>query len=93
MQEIYHFRMNPPQGFGVQVMYTDDLDIDQAYIVRNNDNTVLPRGYHPVVAAPGYRLYYLWMMAGVTDRRMAPLDDPAHAWVKAAGAMAADIGF
>ena len=93
MQEIYHFRMNPAQGFGVQVMYTDDLDIDQAYIVRNNDNTILPCGYHPVVAAPGYQLYYLWMMAGVSDRRMAPMDDPTHAWVKAIGTMAKDMGF
>ncbi len=93
MQEIYHFRMNPAQGFGVQVMYTDDRSINQGYIVRNNDNTILPRGYHPVVAAPGYQLYYLWMMAGVTDRRMAPMDDPAHAWVKAIGTMAADMGF
>ncbi len=93
MQEIYHFRMNPPQGFGFQRIYTDDRSIDEAYTLQHLDNTLMPRGYHPVVAAPGYQLYYLWMMAGVTDRRMAPQDDPNHAWVKATGAMAKDMGF
>ncbi len=93
MQEIYHFRMNPPQGFGFQSIYTDDLSINETYTLHHLDNTIMPRGYHPVVAAPGYQLYYLWMMAGVTDRRMAPLDDPNHAWVKAVGTMAGDMGF
>ena len=93
MQEIYHFRMNPPQGFGFQRIYTDDQSIDETYTLQHLDNTLMPRGYHPVVAAPGYQLYYLWMMAGVTDRRMAPQDDPNHVWVKAVGTMAKDMGF
>ncbi len=93
MQEIYHFRMNPSQGFGIQCIYSDDLSLDETYTVRNTDTVIIPHGYHPTVAAPGYQLYYLWMMAGVTDRRMAPQDDPAHAWVKATGAMAKDMGF
>ncbi len=93
MQEIYHFRMNPPQGFGFQRIYTDDQSIDETYTLQHLDNTLMPRGYHPVVAAPGYQLYYLWMMAGVTDRRMAPQDDSNHVWVKAAGVMAQDMGF
>ena len=93
MQELYHFRMNPPQGFGIQRIYTDDQSIDETYTLQHLDNTLMPRGYHPVVAAPGYQLYYLWMMAGVTDRRMAPQDDPNHAWVRAVGTMAKDMGF
>jgi len=93
MQELYHFRMNPPQGFGIQCIYSDDLSLDETYTVRNTDTVIIPNGYHPVVAAPGYQLYYLWMMAGVTDRRMAPQDDPNHVWVKATGAMAKDMGF
>ncbi|MCK4323949.1 MAG: 5-deoxy-glucuronate isomerase [Armatimonadetes bacterium] len=93
MQELYHFRMNPPQGFGIQCIYSDDLSLDETCTVRNTDTVIIPNGYHPVVAAPGYQLYYLWMMAGVTDRRMAPQDDPNHAWVKATGTMAKDMGF
>lgn len=93
MEEIYHFRTNPPQGFGIQRIYTDDRSVDETYTVENEDTVLIPGGYHPVTAAPGYQLYYLWMMAGGTDRRMAPRDDPQHSWVKAAGDMAQGMGF
>jgi len=88
LEEIYHYRLNPPQGFGVQCVYTPDRSIDRAYIVRDGDTVVIPRGYHPVAAAPGYALYYLWALAG-PRRVMRPNDDPAHAWVKAVEAMLA----
>ena len=42
----------------------------------------IPSGYHPVAAAPGYELYYLWVMAG-EGRELAPYFDPQHAWVQA----------
>ncbi|NLO74904.1 MAG: 5-deoxy-glucuronate isomerase [candidate division WS1 bacterium] len=93
MEEVYYYRLNPPQGFGLQRVYTDDRSLDQTYAVEDGDTVLLPRGYHPVVAAPGYQLYYLWMLAGRTDRRMRPKDDPVHAWVKATGEMARDMGF
>lgn len=80
-EEIYHFRLNPGQGFGVQRIYTADGSIDQAYTILDGDTIVIPKGYHPVGAAPGYSLYYLWMIAG-RQRIMRPRDDPAHAWVK-----------
>lgn len=80
-EEIYHFRLNPDQGFGMQRIYTADGSIDEAYTILNGDTIVIPRGYHPVVAAPGYSLYYLWMIAG-RQRIMRPRDDPAHSWVK-----------
>ncbi len=81
LEEIYFFQVNPPQGFGFQRVYTDARDLDEAYAVEHDDLVVLPRGYHPVAAAPGYRLYYLWMLAG-TSRTMCPFDDPQHAWIK-----------
>ena len=93
MEEIYHYRLNPPHGFGLQRVYTDDRSLDECYTVEEGDTVLIPRGYHPVVAAPGYQLYYLWMLAAPHDRRMRPKDDPAHAWVKAAGEMARDMGF
>lgn len=82
MEELYLFRVNPPGGFGMIRLYTDDRSIDEAYAVEDGDVVVLPRGYHPVSAAPGYSVYYLWVLAGKTSRRLAPRDDPAHAWVK-----------
>jgi 5-deoxy-glucuronate isomerase len=45
---------------------------------------LVPRGYHgPSVAAPGYPLYYLNVMAGPNEQRtMAIVDDPPYAWVR-----------
>jgi len=82
LEEIYHYRLRPRQGFGVQCIYTADRELDEAVIVRDGDTVVIPKGYHPVVAGPGYRLYYLWMLAG-PRRLMQPNDAPDHAWVKA----------
>ena len=45
---------------------------------------LIPRGYHgPCVAAPGYTMYYLNVLAGPGgDRSMAFCDDPTHHWVR-----------
>jgi 5-deoxy-glucuronate isomerase len=83
MEEVYHFKVDPPQGFGIQVLYTDDLSLDESYTVRNGDTIAIARGYHPVAAAPGYQVYYLWVMAGRSGRALTPNDDPNHAWLKA----------
>jgi len=85
MEEVYLYKLDPPQGFGLQRIYTskDDPDpIDVAYAVQDGDVVALPRGYHPVVAAPGYRLFYLWVLAGEERRYGAWSDDPQHAWIK-----------
>lgn len=82
MEEVYHFRLSPKQGFGFQRLYTDDLSVDEVIALKDRDTVVIPRGYHPVAAAPGYRLYYLWILAG-KERVLLPRDDPNHAWVKA----------
>lgn len=80
LEEVYLYKVMPEQGFGLQRLYTAEGDIDQALVLHSNDAVAFPRGYHPVVAAPGYRLYYLWALAG-EERRMQPHDDPNHAWV------------
>jgi len=80
LEEIYYFRVQPRQGFGIQRIYTADGSMDEVYAIRDGDAAVIPRGYHPVAAAPGYRVYYLWMLAG-PERVMRPRDDPDHAWV------------
>jgi 5-deoxy-glucuronate isomerase len=80
MEEIYHFRINPPSGFGIQLSYTDDRSRDDAHLIRNGDTVILPDGYHPACASPADSLYILWFMAG--DKRMflsRPDDD--YKWV------------
>ena len=78
LEELYHFRVNPPQGFGMQRIYGDGFD--ESYTVQDGDTVTIPRGFHPVAAAPGYQLYYLWILAG-EQRVMRPRDDGAHSWV------------
>ncbi len=80
LEEVYFYKISPPQGFGMQRIYSPELGINDAYVVENNDTILIPYGYHPVAAAPGYRLYYLWMLAG-RNRVMRPREDPAHSWV------------
>ncbi len=81
MEEVYFFKVNPPQGFGFQRIYSPEQKIDQAYVIRDNSLTKLPFGYHPTAAAPGYSLYYLWVLAG-EPRNYILSDDPDHKWVK-----------
>jgi 5-deoxy-glucuronate isomerase len=64
LEETYYHRLNPPQGFAFQRIYTDDRSLDEAVAVEDGDVTLVPRGYHPVAATHGYDLYYLNVMAG-----------------------------
>jgi 5-deoxy-glucuronate isomerase len=86
LEEVYHYRLDPPQGFGHQMLYTLDGEA-VTHVVRDGDAVVLPYGFHPVSSPPGYRLYYLWGMVG-EQRRLALFEDPAHAWIHEAEAAA-----
>jgi 5-deoxy-glucuronate isomerase len=79
LEEVYYFRIDPPQGFGHQMLYTAGGE-SVTHTVRDGDAVLLPYGYHPVSAAPGYRLYYLWAIAGA-ERKLALHEDPAHTWI------------
>ncbi|MCR4467884.1 5-deoxy-glucuronate isomerase [Burkholderia sp. SCN-KJ] len=80
LEETYYHRIDPPQGFAFQRVYTDSRDIDVAYAVENHDVVMVPRGYHPVVAPHGYRSYYLNVMAG-PKRVWYFKNDPVHEWM------------
>jgi 5-deoxy-glucuronate isomerase len=90
-EEIYYFRIGrtgttayAPDGFGMHRTYTADGTIDENVVVRDGDIFVVPRGYHgPCIAAPGYPMYYLNVLAGPAgERSMAFCDDPKHHWVR-----------
>lgn len=83
-QEVYHFRVKPKDGFGFQRVYSPERHVESTFLVEDGDTVLIPFGYHPVVAAPGYRLYYLWALAG-EGRRLMATEDPAHAWVTRKG--------
>lgn len=83
IEEIYYFEIAGDAGFGLHRTYTVDGAIDETVTVRNEDVFLIPRGYHgPCVAAPGYDMYYLNVMAGPDpERRWLICNDPDHAWV------------
>lgn len=98
-EEVYYFRIGhagtadyAPAGFGMHRTYTgdrpdldgDDWRVDDSMAVRDGDVYVIPRGYHgPCIAAPGYSMYYLNVLAGPGgERSMAYCDDPSHHWVR-----------
>ncbi|HHX37056.1 MAG TPA: 5-deoxy-glucuronate isomerase [Clostridiaceae bacterium] len=80
LEEIYYFEYDKPTGFGIQKVYTKDGGIDETYTVKNGDFVELPKGYHPCCCAPGYKNYYLWVMAG-ENRGFFMTADPDHAWL------------
>lgn len=80
LEETYYHRLNPPQGFAVQRVYTDDRSLDETMAVQDGDVVMVPRGYHPVGAPYGYDLYYLNVMAG-PRRQWCFRNDPAHDWI------------
>ena len=81
MEETYFYLFNPPQGFGIQKIYTPDDRINETYTVRNYDTVAIAEGYHPLCGAPGYDMYYLWTMTGKNHRGLISAMDPDHKWV------------
>ena len=81
LEEIYYYKVNHPDGYAIQKVYTPDRRIDATLTVRDGELVLIPEGYHPVVAAHGYDVYYLNALAG-SARSMAASDDPAYAWVR-----------
>ena len=81
LEEIYYYRLDRPEGYAIQKVYTADRRIDETLSVRDGELVLIPEGYHPVVAAHGYNVYYLNALAG-SARSMAASDDPDYAWVR-----------
>ena len=90
LEEIYYFEISSSPagdpGFGLHRTYASDPDrpIDLCVEIRDGDVALVPHGYHgPCVAAPGYDMYYLNVMAGPDEDLvwLAP-DDPAHHWIR-----------
>ncbi len=88
LEEIYYYeiaRGPAGPGMGYQRVYgTEDRPLDLLVEVRSGDVVLIPHGWHgPSMAAPGYDMYYLNVMAGPgTERAWRVTDDPAHAWVR-----------
>jgi 5-deoxy-glucuronate isomerase len=95
LEEIYYFETRVAPGspaapadgdaIGYQRVYaSDERPIDVAAEVRTGDVVLVPYGWHgPAMAAPGYDLYYLNVMAGPGPvREWLISDDPHHGWIR-----------
>ena len=85
LEETYYHRLNPPQGFAFQRVYTDadgkgERALDEAMAVEDGDVVLVPKGYHPCAACHGYDLYYLNVMAG-PKRTWMFHNAPEHEWL------------
>ena len=63
LEEAYLYVEMPPPSFGLQLVYTDADVPELAAFVRQDDIVLMPKGYHPNVAAPGGSINFIWMMA------------------------------
>jgi len=76
--EVYYYRYERPEGFGACFIG------DQAFMVKDKSFAAIPGGQiHPQVSAPGYPMYYVWMIRHFegnpwTDR----IDDPRYTWLQ-----------
>ena len=91
LEEIYHYVVGDgPTGPGLAYQHiygTPDRPIDLLTTVATGDVVLVPHGWHgPAMAAPGYDLYYLNVMAGPGERAWRACDDPSHVWVRQAWA-------
>jgi len=75
--EVYHYRFTEPQGYGHAELGDDVLK------VRNFDTVkILDLNDHAQCAAPGYGMYYSWVIRHLpNDRYSVPEFTEEHAWI------------
>lgn len=75
--EIYYYKFNPEKGFGYAELGEDVVK------VRNNDTVLINGGLtHPQATAPGYAMYYLWVIRHLDNNPyITPTFIEEHTWV------------
>lgn len=75
--EVYYYRFDKPQGFGVSIVG------DKATVMHDGDFEAIPGGVaHPQVTAPGYAMYYTWMIRHFDDNPWQDrIYEPEHKWM------------
>lgn len=75
--EVYHYKFMPEQGFGVSI-----ID-DQAFKIEHGSTALIrPNVVHPQCSAPGYALYYVWMIPHQPKRWLKDRTfEEKHTWL------------
>jgi 5-deoxy-glucuronate isomerase len=89
LEEIYYFEIaagpDGQPGFGfMRTSSSPGRQIEVLEEVHDRDTVLVPYGWHgPCVAAPGFDMYYLNVMAGPSAERVWKISDhPDQAWVR-----------
>lgn len=80
--EVYYYKFSKPQGFGLCLIG------DEAFRSTDGACAVIPGGrIHPQVTAPGYKMYYCWMIRHLPHDPWVGtrIDQKEHTWLLAEG--------
>lgn len=80
--ELYYYRFTRPEGYGHAELG------DHVHKIRSDDCVyIAPGDTHAQCAAPGYGMWYLWVIRHLDDARYSvPTFAPEHRWTMEAGA-------
>lgn len=80
--EIYFYKFQPENGFGLIKLG------EGAELLEHNDTLLIhPGRVHPQVAAPGYAMYYIWVIRHLPGNPyLSPVYEPEHLWLEKPGA-------
>jgi len=75
--EVYYYRFDRPEGFGAAFIGED------AYKIVDNSALCIPGGpTHPQATAPGYAMWYAWMIRHLDNNPWNSRDnDPRYEWL------------
>ncbi|VBB05759.1 kdui/iolb isomerase [Lucifera butyrica] len=75
--EIYYYKFKPENGYGFSELGEDVIKL------KNNDTVkILDNATHPQATAPGYAMYYLWVIRHIEGNPyITPTFVPEHVWV------------
>ena len=76
-EEVYHWRFDPPTGFGAQLWYEDGKP-PEAFVTRDGDTFAFSTGYHPTVTSPGHSSYIFTILVGRTQRSLVQNFEEIH---------------
>lgn len=76
-EEVYHYRFDPPQGFGGQYHYYEGEN-PSCEMTTDRSTFVVDAGYHPTSTAPGYRGYIFTILVGKSQRSLIQYFEEPH---------------
>lgn len=75
--EVYFYKFDRPQGFGFCLLG------EEAHLIKNNGFSFIEGGLvHPQTTAPGYAMYYCWMIRHLDNNPWTSrVNDEKHTWL------------